>query len=171
MMYKGNSIYKSAGENKIISVNLNDYQYVDLIDDIVYETGFNRRGTLEEFVRYYPDLSIVSFNLFVVTNSVIPKAQIPDPWILLFSLTNNDFYFSDFVTGEQKPTGVLGMFNSGMLTQGMEYDGIQYNLSTSCIVTTTIVTNYKKVSMKNLIDPDGVCRGAPISRSYAVTKK
>ena len=166
------TIYKMGPESKEMSLNLNDYSYIELINDIVYEYGFNRRGTSDEYVRYYPDLSLLSFNLLVVKNSIIPINNLNDPWIALFSLVNDDFYFSDFITPDQKPTGVLGMFNSSMISQGICFSGDGYYLlSNSNIVTTSLTSDTKRISMKNLIDPDGICRGAPVSRAFAVTKK
>ena len=171
-IYKGAGIYKAGAEAMGMSLNLNDYTYTELINDIVYKNGFNRRGTADEYVRYYPELGLLSFNLFVVKNSIIPITNLNDPWISLFSLINDEFYFSDFITSDQKPEGVLGMFNSSMLSQGMCLnDHGYYLLANSNIVSTAQTDETKCVSMKNLIDPNGICRGAPVSRSFAVIRK
>lgn len=172
-IYNAPTIYKTGAE-KEMSLNLNDYSHIELIDDVIYKPGFNRRETPDEYVRYYPELGLISFNLFVVKDSIIPISTLNDPWVQLCSLVNDNFYFSDYITADQQPMGVLGMFNSGMISQGMCLSGGGVILLATSNIVTTALTNdpsTKYLSMKNLIDPDGICRGAPISRSYAVTKK
>ena len=160
MIYEQPSIYKSVGEN--LSLNLNDYNFESLINNINYLNGFNRRGTDNEFVRYYDDLSILSINLFLKNNSSLTA----NDWIDLFTLVSNKFWFSDFDTPEHQPIGPLGINSGTMITIGLD-SAAQTNKN---LLLTTLTTGDGRMAYKDIYLQESNY-GVVINRAYSVVKK
>lgn len=160
MIYKEPSIYKGGG-NKIISLNLNDYDFESLIDDINYLNGFSRRGSSDEFLRYYEELSLLAINLNLKNTSSITA----NDWTQVFSLISNKFWFSDYDTDEHRPMGVLGENNGSMLTVGTSNFGY-----TNKNIVLTSFTGNKSIDYKDIYLQESNY-GVVVSRCYAVVKK
>lgn len=161
MIYEQTCIYKNSDGNNL-SLNLNDYNFESLIDDINYLNGFNRRGTINEFVRYYEDLSILSINLFLKNNSPITA----NDWVDVFTLVSNKFWFSDFDVPEHQPIGPLGINSGTMLTIGLN----SIADTNKNLLLTTLTTGDGRMAYKDIYLQENNY-GVVINRAYSVVKK
>ena len=109
---------QNIGASDFVSLNLNDYEYDDLIDSLVWEGGFNRRGTVDEFVRYYPALDLLAISLVVVRSTQVDATS----WVEFATLTDDRFYFSDFVDTATMPVGVFGIDSGSSFAPGVTYN-------------------------------------------------
>ena len=161
MICKQPSIYKNSNGNKLISLNLNDYNYESLIDNINYLNGFDRRGSSDEFLRYYEDLSLLSMNLNLKNTSSVSAAN----WVQLFTLISDKFWFSDYQTNDQRPVGVLGENSGAILTIGTNSYG-----DTNKNIELTGFTGNKSIDYKDVFIQEANY-GVVVTRCYAVVKK
>lgn len=154
----------NIGASSIGSLNLNDYDYVDLTDNLVFEPGFSRRGSVDEYVRYFPVLGLLAINLCIFKSTEITSAN----WTPVASLTDDRFYFSDYTDTSNMPIGVLGMNSGAVIASGITYNppntGTNKNLVYSNFITTGYLA-YKDVVMQE------ANYGVFFSRSFAVVNK
>lgn len=160
MLYDEPSVYKSNG-NAIISLNLNNYNFESLINDINYLNGFSRKGSNDEFVRYYEGLSLLAINLNLKNTSSITA----NDWIQVFTLISDKFWFSDYDTDANMPVGVLGQNNGSVLTIGTNSSGF-----TNKNIVLTALTGNKSIDYKDVFLQESNY-GVVVNRCYAVVKK
>lgn len=155
---------QNIGASDLVSLNLNDYEYVDLIDNLVFEEGFSRRGSVDEYVRYFPSLGLLAINLCIFKSTAITSVG----WTSVASLTDDRFYFSDYTDTSNMPMGLLGMDTGAVIASGITYNppntGTNKNLVYSNFITTGFLA-FKDVVMQE--DNYGVF----FSRSFAVVNK
>jgi hypothetical protein len=147
------------------SLNLNDYSYESLIDNIQFLNGFNRRNTNDEYCRYYKDLNLLAFNLLISKSSAVTAPS----WTSLFRLTDNRFYFSDFSTNENMPVGVFGLDGGATLSIGVKYTPT-YPTTNTNLVLCNLDSSNGDIKYKDIIIQE-TNYGAVVSRSFIVTPK
>ena len=163
------NVYNCSNPPKVFSLNLNDYSFESLINNIQYINGFGRRNSNDEYCRYYKDLSLLSFNLVVVKSSAVTATS----WTSVFKLTDNRFYFSDFNANENIPVGVFGINGGSMLSIGVKYNPPNTGTNTNlvlCGIGTGVGAQQGDIMYKDFIKQE-TNYGVVVSRSFIVTPK
>lgn len=151
------------------SLNLNDYSYDSLIDNIQYLNGFNRRNSNDEYCRYYKDLNLLAFNLIISKSSAVTATS----WTSLFKLTDNRFYFSDYTTNENIPVGVFGLNGGVILSIGVKYNPPNTGTNTNLVLCNHAGFGWPQqgdITYKDFIMQE-TNYGVVVSRSFIVTPK
>ena len=152
------------------SLNLNDYSYESLINNIQFLNGFNRRNSNDEYCRYYKDLNLLAFNLVISKSSAVTATS----WTSLFRLTDNRFYFSDYTTNENIPVGVFGLNSGAILSIGVKYNP-PYNTGTNTNIVLCNLAGFSVSEQGDITYKDFIMQetnyGAFVSRSFIVTPK
>lgn len=151
------------------SLNLNDYSYESLINNIQYLNGFNRRNSNDEYCRYYKDLNLLTFNLVVNKSSAVTATS----WTSVFKLTDNRFYFSDFTTNENIPIGVFGMDSGAIMAVGVNYNPPYTGTNTNLVLCN--IAGFGGSQQGDITYKDFIAQeanyGVYVSRSFIVTSK